>query len=155
MRRIVKWLWIIFVLCVVFFIICDEKWYNFEKKGNDVDFQNGENSDLIDEEELNNSEEIESEPEPIILYKNSNIIRIYRGFENPRSMYKSAGIDAWFVAKVWAPVENRKLDLHAVKLRQWKKIMISKKMLSDYEANGGHLSQEQIQIFSHKPKNFL
>ena len=51
-------------------------------------------SELLVEEE--NLDEINQEPE--IVYKNSNIIHIYRGFENPASMHKGVWIDTWFLA---------------------------------------------------------
>ena len=38
-------------------------------------------------------------PEPVILYKNSNKIQIYSGFENPINMLISSGMDEEFLAR--------------------------------------------------------
>ena len=100
MHRIFKWLWIIFILCVVVFIICDEKWYKIWYENGHIFF-----SKTVKESDLNST--INTVIQDNILYKDSNIIRIYPGFENPILMYKSAGLETWFIALLNQSKYNR------------------------------------------------
>ena len=96
MYRLRKLLWMIFIFCAVFFIICDEKWYQIKFENNHIIFVDTwkKIASLDGEDNIDNAINQES----VIVYKNSNIIRIYRGFEKPISMHKGAWIDTWFIA---------------------------------------------------------
>ena len=125
MRRIVKLLWIIFILCIVFFIICDEKWYKilfennhivfdkFEKKSESLNVKNMENivissgenlvyknSDLIHiNYEFENPRSLRRSDKVVPIYKNSDLVHINYEFENPKNLRKSVGVISGYLVK--------------------------------------------------------
>ena len=72
MHRIGKLLWMIFIFGIVFFIICDEKWYKIQWDRNRIVFNEIEKkSDLIIDNKV--AEQVQFNPNAV--YKNSDIIR--------------------------------------------------------------------------------
>ena len=122
MFRLKKLLWILIVLWIVFFIICDEKWYKIKLENNRIAFEKiEEKPELVSEESLENVVYKNSDlvhlsilfkeknflrksdwidPEFFIVYKNSNRVHIYSWFENPINLRNSAGMDPEFLAKL-------------------------------------------------------
>lgn len=98
MHRLWKLLWMIFIFCVVFFIICDEKWYKIEWNDNHIVFSKTEKeSDLVDETPLENA-----------VYKNSDLVHLNYSFKEPKILCKSAGMDPEYLAKL--EQERKKLE---------------------------------------------
>lgn len=83
MRRVVKLLWMILIIWIVFFIIWDEKWTI--KLGNRQVFEQPEETQVVEEE-------------PIVLYKNSGLISLYRWFKDPINLKTWAWVVTWFLA---------------------------------------------------------
>ena len=106
MRRLWKLLWMIFIFCVVFFIICDEKWYKIWFENNHVVFNEIKKSDSI-KPQLNYN----------VIYKDSNIIRINPEFKNPKNLRKSEGINSEYLAKL-----KQKKDLNKEKNKNNEKV---------------------------------
>ena len=102
MHRIAKLLWMIFIFWMVFFIICDEKWYKFQLNDN--------NHIVI------NKLEKKSEPvnEENLVYKNSDLIHLNYEFKNPKKLHKSNGMDPKYLAKL----EQEKKELDEQRKRQ-------------------------------------
>ena len=95
MHRIEKLLWMILIFWIVFFIICDEKWYKVELKDNQIIFDKPEKkSELV---EKNKSR---PQVDPNAVYKNSDWIHLNYEFENPKELRKSDWIDSRYVAKL-------------------------------------------------------
>ncbi len=101
MRKIRKLLWMIFILWIVFFIICDEKWYK-------IWF---ENSQIVFNKIEKKPDSVEVQPNPNAVYKNSDWIHINYEFENPRNLRKSNWVDREYIAKLEQEkkIENEKL----------------------------------------------
>lgn len=98
MHRLWKLLWMIFIFCVVFFIICDEKWYKIEWNDNHIVFNKIEKeSDLVDETPLEN-----------VVYKNSDLVHLNFAFKEPKTLSKSDGMDPEYLAKL--EQERKKLE---------------------------------------------
>ena len=137
MYRLKKLLWMIFIFCFVFFIICDEKWYKISWSNNHIVFIKIEKeSDLVIGKEDKISE---GNQETEVIYKNSNIVRIYRGFENPKSMYKGAWIDTWFIAL-----------LNQSKFNSWLVTTINDTSISDIlSSNSNHVKIEKYNGAQH------
>lgn len=92
MHRIVKLLWIIFILWMVSFIICDEKWIKIELDGNHLVFNNIEKIQ-------NYGSGVDEQIEHIdLVYKNSDIIHIYNWFNNPYKLRKWVWINSEFIS---------------------------------------------------------
>ena len=112
MHRLWKLLWMIFIFCVVFFIICDEKWYKIWYENNRIIFDKTEKkSGLI----IENTENL--------VYKNSDLIHLNYEFKNPKTMYKSNWMDPKYLAKL----EQEKKELEEQKRRQvytWPNIIL-------------------------------
>lgn len=106
MHRIVKLLWIIFILWIVSFIICDENWIKVELDGNHLVFNKEEKTTAIID---NNIEETQSQP--VVLNKNSDLIHMYLWFKNPESLHESDGMDPEYLAKL----EQERLEQEALK----------------------------------------
>ena len=88
----------IFIFCVVFFIICDEKWYKIKWDENHIFFNKPENqSELV----------IEDNPEKII-YKSWDLINLNYEFKNPNWLKKSNGMDPEYLAKI--ETEKKELE---------------------------------------------
>ncbi len=111
MHRIGKLLWMILIFGIVFFIICDEKWYNIEFKDNQIIFDKTEkkSDSVIDEELLKNA-----------VYKNSDLIHLNYEFENPKALRKSNGMDPEYLAKL--EQEKREKKLEEEKIRKQEKV---------------------------------
>ncbi len=92
MRRIKKLLWIIFILWIVFFIICDEKWIKIELQDWKIIFTENQKPELNNQENLNNKEIVPKK----IVYKNSDIIHLYAWFKTPNILSNSAWLDPEF-----------------------------------------------------------
>jgi len=139
MFRLKKLLWIIFIFCVVFFIVCDEKWYQIELKNNHIIFVDTGKKSAPVVEEQNTDEEIAQASD--VLYKNSNIIRIYRGFKNPKSMRKGAWIDTWFIAS---------LDQDQPKPNSWIITVIEDTSISDiFSSDSNSVIVEKYNLSKH------
>ena len=105
MHRLWKLLWMIFIFCVVFFIICDEKWYKIWYDNNRIIFEKTEkkSDSVIDEESLKN-----------VVYKNSDLVHLNYEFKNPRVLHKSDWMDPKYLAKL----EQEKKQLEEERRRQ-------------------------------------
>ncbi len=99
MHRLWKLLWMIFIFCVVFFIICDEKWYKIEWNDNHIVFNKIEKeSDLsVDEIHLEN-----------VVYKNSDLVHLNFAFKEPKMLSKSDGMDSEYLVKL--EQERKKIE---------------------------------------------
>ena len=86
MHRIKKLIWILCILWIVFFIICDEKWIKIEWDKDHI--------------VLHETVTPESSAPKKIAYKTSDIIHIYPGFANPKNLRKSNGLDLEYLAKL-------------------------------------------------------
>ena len=90
MRRFRKLLWMIFIFWIVFFIICDEKWYKIWLKNNQIVFNKIEKkSDLV---------EVQFDPNAV--YKNSDWIHINYEFENPSILRESDGMNPEYLVRL-------------------------------------------------------
>ena len=94
MHRIVKLLWIIFILWIVSFIICDEKWIKISLQDNRITFNKVEKFEALTGNDIDEKEKLE----PIIVYKNSDIIHIYNWFGNPYELSKWAWVNSEFIS---------------------------------------------------------
>ena len=88
----------IFIFWFVFFIICDEKWIKIKWEENHIVFH--ETRDISESIATWNTTKDGSWTMKKIVYKNSDIIRIYPGFENPRKLRESNGLDLEYLAKI-------------------------------------------------------
>ena len=106
MHRFCKLVWILFVCGIVFFVICDEKWYKIWFENNHMVFEKIEKESdlLVDDLQVSETK---------IVYKNSDLIRINYEFNNPKSLRKSVGIDYEYLAQL----ENEK-KLNDEKLKE-------------------------------------
>ncbi len=95
MHRLWKLLWMIFIFWVVFFIICDEKWYKI---------QWNENRIVVDKTEK------KSEPvnEENLVYKNSDLIHLNYEFKDPKTLRQWDGLTPEYLAKL--EQEKKKLE---------------------------------------------
>lgn len=105
-----------FIVIVVSFIVCDEKWINFELKNWKI---------IIHKQENNYSNTGKVELKPVVIYKNSDYIRINPEFENPKTLRKSIDIDKDFTAK---KKEERKNRINSISL-EWDSLT---SILSEY-----------------------
>ena len=104
MHRIRKLLWMIFIFCVVFFIICDEKWYKIWFKNKQIIFEKVEGkSDLLTEAEIKN-----------VVYKNSDIIHLNYDFKEPKNLRSSNWMDPQYLAKL----EQERKEIEEQRKRQ-------------------------------------
>ena len=91
MFRLKKLLWILIVLWIVFFIICDEKWYKLWFENNHI---------VLNEPEKKSELVVEEDPFKEVVYKNSDWIHINYEFENPKTLRKADWIDTEYLAKI-------------------------------------------------------
>ena len=98
MNRFVKFIWIMIIAIIVCFIICDEKWIEFERKNSRI---------IVHMPETDFSNTWRVELKPVAIYKNSDYIRINPEFENPKTLYKSLAIDKDSISKMEAEKESR------------------------------------------------
>lgn len=95
MHRLWKLLWMIFIFCVVFFIICDEKWYKIQWNENRIVFNKTEKkSEPVNEENL--------------VYKNSDLIHLNYEFKDPKTLRQGDGLTPEYLAKL--EQEKKKLE---------------------------------------------
>ena len=95
MHRLWKLLWMIFIFCVVFFIICDEKWYKIQWNENRIVFDKTEKkSEPVNEENL--------------VYKNSDLIHLNYEFKDPQTLRQWDGLTPEYLAKL--EQEKKKLE---------------------------------------------
>ena len=85
----------IFIFWIVFFIICDEKWYKIWFENNQIVFDKAEK----------NTNPMKSETSrPMVnlnaVYKNSDLIHLNYEFEAPKEMRKSDWIDSTYLARL-------------------------------------------------------
>ena len=129
MRRFRKLLWMIFIFWVVFFIICDEKWYKIWFENNQIVFSEREKKPDPGQIQFN----------PNAVYKNSDIIRINPEFENSKNLRKSNGVDKKYLAKL---EKEKKLEEEKIKAQENKhesnKIYEDNTILSAFQWNIGH-----------------
>ena len=106
MHRFCKFVWILFVCGIVFFVICDEKWYKIWFENNHTVFEKIEKESdlLVDDLQVSETK---------IVYKNSDLIHINYEFKNPKTLRKSVGIDYKYLAQL----ENEK-KLNDEKLKE-------------------------------------
>ena len=102
----------IFIFWIVFFIICDEKWYKIWFENNQIVFDKAEK----------NTNPMKSETSrPMVnlnaVYKNSDLIHLNYEFEAPKEMRKSDWIDPKYLAKV-----EREKKLEKEKLKNQEKV---------------------------------
>ena len=90
MRRIKKLLWILFILWIVFFIICDERGIKIWFENNHIVLHQTEKF------KISKNEKSEVELDPNLVYKNSDLIHINYEFENPKTLRESNGVDPEF-----------------------------------------------------------
>ena len=84
MDRLKKLIWMICVLWIVFFIICDEKWYKIQWQDNHIVLNKTEKKSeikpdfvVIEKRQVSSNNAV---------YKNSSLIHINYEFENPRTL---------------------------------------------------------------------
>ncbi len=95
MHRLWKLLWMIFIFCTVFFIICDEKWYKIQWDENRIVFNKTEKkSEPVNEENL--------------VYKNSDLIHLNYEFKDPKTLRQWDGLTPEYLAKL--EQEKKKLE---------------------------------------------
>ena len=104
MHRLWKLLWMIFIFCVVFFIICDEKWYKIQLNENRIFF-----SKIEDQTEPVNEETLVK-----VVYKSWDLINLNYEFKNPKTLKNSSGMDPEYLAKL----EQERKELEEEKKRQ-------------------------------------
>lgn len=80
----------IFIFWVVFFIICDEKWYKIWFENNQIIFNKTEKKSDLDKSRLKDN----------VVIKDSNIIQINPEFKNPKNLRKSDWINPEYLAKL-------------------------------------------------------
>ncbi len=102
MFRLKKLLWILIVLWIVFFIICDEKWYKIWFNDNQIVFNKIEKKINFVE-----SEKIEQQFDLNVIYKNSDLIQINYEFQNPKTLRYGIWIDKKRLAQI---KEEKKLE---------------------------------------------
>ena len=111
MHRICKFLWMIAIIWIVFFIICDEKGYKIQRKDNQIFFdKTEEKSDLI----VKNKNIID----PNAVYKNSDLIHINYEFASPKNLRKSNGMDPEYLAKLNQEKKERELEKERLKKQE-------------------------------------
>ena len=94
MFRLKKLLWILIVLWIVFFIICDEKWIEIEWDKDHIVLHQTEKS------KISKNEKLIVQYDPNAVYKNSDLIYLNYEFENPRNLRKADWMDPEYLAKV-------------------------------------------------------
>ena len=108
MDRLKKFIWMILIFWIVFFIVCDEKWYQIWLENNHIIFNKTwkKSESLMMEKSLKNGEWIKRN-----IVKNSKLIQINEEFENPITLRKSNEIDTKYLAKI----EKKKLEKEKIK----------------------------------------
>ena len=115
MHRVGKLLWIILILWFVFFIICDEKWYKIEwNQDHLVLVEMGERAKSATESRIDNIVNLQ----PIAVYKDSDLIRIYPGFKDSNILRNSDWMDPEYLAKV---EEEKRLEEERKRLEEERK----------------------------------
>lgn len=94
MHRIVKLLWIIIILWIVSFIICDEKWIKISLQNNRIILNKIAESSVLSGEIADDIEKLQ----PTVVYKNSDIIHIYNWFNNPYELSRWAWINSELIS---------------------------------------------------------
>lgn len=111
----------IFIFWMVFFIICDEKWYKINWQDNHIVFNKIEKKSDFTE-----SDKIEQQFNSNIVYKNSDLIQINYEFQNPRTLRYSAGIDKNRLAQI---KEEKKIEENIEKKKPktntWKDLVMN------------------------------
>ena len=92
MFRLKKLLWIILIFWIVFFIICDEKWIEIEWDKDHIVLHQTVN--ISTNKDTDNKWSIKK------VRKNSDIVRIYPGFANPKNLRASDWLDLEYLAKL-------------------------------------------------------
>lgn len=124
MHRIGKLLWMIFIFWMVFFIICDEKWYKIDWQDNHIVFNEIEKkSDTVE------NYKFEPQVNQNLVYKNSDLIQINYEFQNPRTLRYGAGIDKERLAKL---KDEKKIEEKIEKKRQKTNTWQNDLVLNDY-----------------------
>lgn len=105
MHRIKKLLWMIFILWIVFFVVCDEKWYKIQWQNNHMILNRIEEKSnlLITEENIEIWEQFTKD----VVYKNSDLIQINYEFQNPKTLRYAEGIDKKRLAQI---KEEKKIE---------------------------------------------
>ena len=83
MDRLKKLIWMILILWIVFFIICDEKWVKIEFQGGRLLFHETKKVESLTKEKITSTN---------VVYKNSGLIHINHAFEDPWEMRRGVGI---------------------------------------------------------------
>ncbi len=124
MHRIGKLLLMIFIFWMVFFIICDEKWYKIQWENNQIVFNKIEKKSNIIEED-----KVEPQFNPNAIYKNSDLIQINYEFQDPKTLRYGAGIDKERLAKI---KEEKKIEEKIAKKRSKTNTWHDNLVLNDY-----------------------
>ncbi len=109
MDRLKKLLWMILIFWIVFFIICDEKWYKIWFENNQIVFNEIEKKTYS----------VEVKFDPNAVYKNSDLIHLNYEFENKNVLRKSDGMDPKYVAKL---EQEKRLEKESLKNENKEKI---------------------------------
>ena len=110
MDRLKKLLWMILIFWIVFFIICDEKWYKIWFENNQIVFNEIEKKTYS----------VEVKFDPNAVYKNSDLIHLNYEFENKNVLRKSDGMDPKYVAKL----EQEKKYIRDLVLLLWVEMIL-------------------------------
>ena len=114
----------IFIFWMVFFIICDEKWYKIQWENNQIVFNKIEKKSNIIEED-----KVEPQFNPNAIYKNSDLIQINYEFQDPKTLRYGAGIDKERLAKI---KEEKKIEEKIAKKRSKTNTWHDNLVLNDY-----------------------
>jgi len=113
MFRLKKLLWILIVLWIVFFIICDEKWIKIEWDKDHIVLHKTEKKPDLPIENIKPSTEIQ--PKKNVVYKNSDLVHLSILFKE-EFLRKSDGLDPKYLAKI----EQEKTEVVEEKVEYWR-----------------------------------
>ena len=113
MHRIRKLLWMILILWIVFFIICDEKWIKIEWDKDHIVLHKIEKKSDLPIENIQPSTEIQ--PKKNVVYKNSDLVHLSILFKE-EFLRKSDGLDSKYLAKI----EQEKTEVAEEKVEYWR-----------------------------------
>ena len=113
MHRIRKLLWMILILWIVFFIICDERWIKIEWDKDHIVLHKIEKKSDLPIENIQPSTEIQ--PKKNVVYKNSDLVHLSILFKE-EFLRKSDGLDPKYLAKI----EQEKTEVAEEKVEYWR-----------------------------------
>lgn len=113
MHRIRKLLWMILILWIVFFIICDERWIKIEWDKDHIVLHKIEKKPDLPIENIQPSTEIQ--PKKNVVYKNSDLVHLSILFKE-EFLRNSDGLDPKYLAKI----EQEKTEVAEEKVEYWR-----------------------------------